>query len=265
MSAERLLDRLDELYGIGGGDGANRPGFSAAEQEAHELAARWFEGAGLEVEHDDAGNLLGRLRGREPELPEVWTGSHLDSVPGGGRFDGPLGVLGGLEAVERLGRRRRTLAVVVFRDEGRGCFGSRARTGRLRPGDEERFRSAGLEPVAGPLPGVYLELHVEQGPVLAGAGAPLGVVTAITGIARAEREFRGRAGHAGTVPMRAREDALVAAAEYVLRVRDAAERLDAVATVGRLAVEPGGTNVIPGSVRLTVDARAPERERLDRL
>ena len=126
----RVLERLEQLYAIGGGPGANRLGGSAAEDEAHELVAGWMREAGLEVERDAAGNLYGRLRGRRPELPEVWTGSHLDSVPAGGRFDGALGVVGGLEAVERAGQQERTLTVVAFRDEegcnGPGCVGSRA-------------------------------------------------------------------------------------------------------------------------------------------
>ena len=172
------------------------------------------------------------------------TGSHLDSVPQGGKFDGALGVVAGIEAVERV----RKGAVVVFRDEERGCVGSTAFV-------------AGTE-----RPSFFLEVHVEQGPVLEQAGAPLGLVTNIAGIVRGERLFEGLAGHAGTVPMSARQDALVAAAEYVLRVRSAAAAIDgAVATVGRLEVEPGAANVIPARVRLSVDARAPDRERLDRL
>ena len=123
----RLLERIEAFYAIGEGGGANRPAYSAAEDEAHALAAGWFAEAGLEVERDAAGNLIGRLPGERPGLPEVWTGSHLDSVPSGGRFDGPLGVLGGLEAVERAGRRQRTLVVVAFRGEEVGCLGSRAR------------------------------------------------------------------------------------------------------------------------------------------
>jgi acetylornithine deacetylase/succinyl-diaminopimelate desuccinylase-like protein len=242
----RVLERLDELYAIGGGEGANRPGYSAAEQEAHDLVAGWVEQAGLEVEVDSAGNLFGRTHG---ELPEVWVGSHLDTVPNGGRFDGALGVVAGLEAIERIGPQRRGIAVVAFRDEERGCFGSRACCER---------------PSA--LPTTYLEAHVEQGPVLADAGAPLGVVTDIAGIVRGEMVFEGSAGHAGTTPMAVRDDALWAAAEYVLEARRAAEAIEgAVATVGELTVEPGAANVIPSRVRLSVDARAPDRERLDRL
>ena len=248
------MERLDRLYAIGGGPGANRLGGTPEEDEAHELVAGWMREAGLDVEVDGVGNLFARLRGRRPELPEVWTGSHLDSVPHGGRFDGSLGVVGGLEAVERLGQRERTLVVVAFRDEegstGPGCRGSRSLcSGRLDP-----------------VPAAFVELHVEQGPQLEQAGAPLGVVTGIAATARAEVVFYGREGHAGTTPMPGRDDALVAAAELVLRLRDAAAAVDgAVATVGRFAVEPGASNVIPSRVALSVDVRAPDDERLEQV
>ena len=235
----RVLERLEELYSIGEGVGANRVGGSAGEQEAHELAAGWMEEAGFRVETDGIGNLIGRL-----ENGDIWTGSHLDSVPSGGKFDGALGVVAGIEAVERIGAG----TVVVFRDEERGCIGSSA----FVEHDE--------------LPRCFLEVHVEQGPVLERAGAPLGLAMGIVGIVRGERVFEGRAGHAGTVPMAGRADALVAAAEYVLRVRDSASAIpDAVATVGQIDVEPAAANVIPSRVRISVDARAPDRARLDRL
>src|SRR5918995_2456599 len=159
LAVKRALERLDELYALGGGHGANRPGGSNAEQQACEVAAAWMEEAGLEVEWDPVGNVVGRSIGSRPELPEVWTGSHLDSVPAGGKFDGTLGVVAGLEAVASARACGRALGVVVFRDEERGCVGSRAFVER------------------GPLPGRYVELHIEQGPVLERAGAPLGVVT----------------------------------------------------------------------------------------
>jgi acetylornithine deacetylase/succinyl-diaminopimelate desuccinylase-like protein len=239
--ASRILARLDELYAIGGGPGANRPHPSPAEDEAHELAAGWMREAGLEVTVDGHGNLLGRAA----ECADVWVGSHLDSVPQGGRFDGALGVVAAIEAVESAGRG----SAVAFRGEEVGCIGSRA----LCSDDDER-------------PSAFLELHVEQGPVLAAADVPLGVVTSIVGYARGELVFDGSAGHAGTTPMSGRDDALVAAAEAVLRIRDAAHGIDgAVATVGELAVEPGASNVIPSRVRLSVDARAPDSERLARL
>ncbi len=134
----RIFERLDELYAMG-----DRIGYSAEEQRAHELAAGWFVDAGLEVEVDDAGNLLGRIPGGSRA---IWTGSHLDTVPSGGRFDGALGVVAGLEAVERIGLPG--LGVVVFRDEERGCAGSRARV------------------ASGSLPDAFVELHIEQGPRL---------------------------------------------------------------------------------------------------
>jgi allantoate deiminase len=235
----RIEDRLDELYAIGGGPGANRPHGSAAEGEAHDLAASWLRSAGLEVDVDRHGNLVGR----SAKAPDVWTGSHLDTVPQGGRFDGALGVVAAIEAVERIGAG----SVVVFRGEEVGCIGSRA---RVASGD--------------PLPRAFLELHVEQGPVLAGADAPLGVVTGIVGYARGELVVDGRAGHAGTTPMAGRDDALVAAAAEILRVQEAALAVDgAVATIGQVEVEPGGANVIPARVRLSLDVRAPYADRLD--
>jgi allantoate deiminase len=239
--AVRVLERLDELYAIGGGPGANRPHPSPAEDEAHELAAGWMREAGLAVEVDAHGNLLGR----SARSDDIWLGSHLDTVPQGGRFDGALGVVAALEAVERVGAG----TVVAFRGEEVGCVGSR------------ELCAAGTG-----FPSAFLELHVEQGPVLASAEAPLGVVTSIVGYARGELVFEGAAGHAGTTPMAGREDALAAAAEAVLRIRDAARGIEgAVATVGRIEVEPGGSNVIPSRARISVDARAPDAERLDAL
>jgi acetylornithine deacetylase/succinyl-diaminopimelate desuccinylase-like protein len=237
----RLQERLDALYAIGGGPGANRPHPSPAEDEAHRLAMTWLEEAGLEVEVDRHGNLLGRS-GR---ADDVWVGSHLDSVPRGGRYDGALGVVAAIEVVEQVGAG----SVVAFRGEEVGCVGSHA------------LCSSGDEP-----PRAFLELHVEQGPRLADRGVPVGVVTGIVGYTRGELVVEGRAGHAGTTPMAGRQDALVTAAEEVLRIRDAALAVEgAVATVGIVEVEPGGANVIPSRVRMSLDVRAPDRERLDAL
>jgi allantoate deiminase len=280
----RLTDRLDALYAIGAhGAGADRPAYTANEDAAHALVSTWMADAGLEIARDPVGNLFGRLRGTRPELAEVWTGSHLDSVPGGGRFDGPLGVVAGLEAVERIGRQERTLCVVAFRDEegsrfGRGCFGSRALCGRLEPGELDTRDADGIalreavgnEPPSGGWldpPLAFVEVHIEQGPELERRSAPLGVVTAIVGLARLSVIFDGREGHAGTTPMSARDDALCKAASFVLAVRDAAERVGhgAVATVGNVVVTPNAANVIPAVVELLVDARAPEETTLAEL
>jgi acetylornithine deacetylase/succinyl-diaminopimelate desuccinylase-like protein len=237
---ERVFGRLEELYAIGGGPGANRPHPSAEEDAAHELTAGWLREAGLAAEIDAHGNLLGRSGSSD----DVWVGSHLDTVPQGGMFDGALGVVAALEAVEQTGCG----SVVAFRGEEVGCVGSHA----LCVGSE--------------VPAAFLELHIEQGPVLAEAGAPLGVVTAIVGYARGELVFEGSAGHAGTTPMGGRRDALVDAAAAVLRIREAARAIPGtVATVGQIDIEPGGVNVIPARARISIDARAPDAARLDAL
>jgi acetylornithine deacetylase/succinyl-diaminopimelate desuccinylase-like protein len=228
----RLLERIEEVYAIG-----DRVGYSPEEDRAHGLAAGWMREAGLDVEVDAAGNLIG-TRGDA----RVWTGSHLDSVPNGGRYDGVLGVLAGIEAAERIDA---PIGVVVFRDEERGFGGS---LGLVRK------------------PDIYVEVHIEQGPVLLRREEPLGIVSAIVGLARGEVVLDGVAGHAGTTPMDGRSDALVDAAELVLRARDAALSIPGtVATVGELAVLPGAVNVIPERAVVSVDARAPDRERLDAL
>jgi acetylornithine deacetylase/succinyl-diaminopimelate desuccinylase-like protein len=231
---DRVLDRLEQLYAIG----ATRIGASPEEDAAHRLVADWMRETELEVETDEIGNTFGR-RGDG----RVWVGSHLDSVPDGGRFDGVLGVVAGIELAGRLDV---PLTVAAFRDEERGCGGSSycAASGRL--------------------PAAYLELHVEQGPVLERANAPIGIVTAIAGVARGEVVFEGRADHAGTTPMGVRDDALVRAAEYVLHVARA-PWAGTVATVGRMRVEPGAVNVVPARVTLSVEARAGDPAELDRL
>jgi acetylornithine deacetylase/succinyl-diaminopimelate desuccinylase-like protein len=227
----RVMERLDELYAIA----PYRAGYSPEEDAAHELAARWMREAGLEVSRDEARNLFGR-RGDA----RVWAGSHLDSVPTAGRFDGALGVVAAIEAASRIDA---PLAVVVFRAEETGPMGSRRLT---------------------ETPDAYLEVHVEQGPVLERLGEPLGVVTAIAGQARGSRVFEGRADHAGTTPMDARSDALVEAAQFVLHVRECA-REGTVATVGAIEVEPNASNVVPARVTVSVDARSADAALLDAL
>jgi acetylornithine deacetylase/succinyl-diaminopimelate desuccinylase-like protein len=245
VDTARALRRLDELYAIGDGPGANRVAGSPEEDEAHELARGWLQESGLEVEVDAAGNLFGHVQVSDTGTRQIWTGSHLDSVPQGGKFDGALGVVAAIEAVEHAGRG----SVAVFRGEEVGCLGSRALVER-----------------GGPYPDAFLEVHIEQGARLADAGAPLAIVTGVVGVARGDIVVQGRAGHAGTTPMDARDDALVKAAELILRIRETASSIEgAVATVGRLAVEPGFANVIPSRVVIAVDARAPDRARCQRL
>jgi allantoate deiminase len=227
-----VIERLDAIYAIA----QHRAGYSAEEDAAHELAAGWMRDAGLEVFVDGAGNLFGR-RGD----PRVWAGSHLDSVPTAGRFDGALGVVSAIEAAARLPEA--PLAVVAFRAEETGPMGSKE---------------------IAEAPDAYLEVHIEQGPVLASLGEPLGVVTAIAGQARGLRVFEGRADHAGTTPMDAREDALLEAARFILHVRECA-RAGTVATVGAIEAEPNATNVVPARVTVSVDARSADASLLDAL
>ena len=284
--AERAMERLDLLARVGS-DGQNggitRPGLSVLEDEAHALVAAWCEEDGMAVSRDSAGNLYARPAGA-PSAGEVWSGSHVDTVPSGGRFDGALGVVGGVEAVERLGQRERTLVVIAFRDEegwrfGEGCFGSRSVAGQVGPVGLARTDAAGVTieaalaalglpgpPVDVTLPAAYVEVHIEQGPALDAAGFALADVTAIAGMAGFNVTFRGASGHAGTVPMADRSDAFAACADLAVRLRERAlEVPGAVATIGDVAIAQPAANVIPGVVRATVDVRAPSAAALDLL
>jgi allantoate deiminase len=240
---------------------------------------------GLEVELDPAGNVLGRWQAGAGEA--VLLGSHLDTVPNGGRYDGALGVLAALDVVRRLKaegvRPGRPLWVVSFNDEEGGRFqtgmlGSRAFCGDCDLEDwsgrgvPEAMADAGFDfarlAEARGLDGVgaYLELHIEQGPVLERAGIELGVVTAITGMLGFRARFLGEANHAGTTPMELRRDALAGAARAVLALRDEARsRDDMTANVGVITAEPGGFNVVPGAAELTVDVRSPTSDGFARL
>jgi len=235
---------------------------------------------GLATELDPAGNVLGRWESGEGKA--VLLGSHLDTVPNGGRFDGALGVLAALDVVRRLKadgvEPRRPVWVASFNDEEgarfqTGMLGSRAFCGECdlddwgRRGIPEAMSEAGQEFVRLTEArrveevGAYFELHIEQGPVLERAGVDLGVVTAVTGMLGFRARFLGEANHAGTTPMELRRDALAGGARAVLALRDEARaRGDMTANVGVISAEPGGFNVVPGAAELTVDVRsaAPE-------
>jgi allantoate deiminase len=281
IDPERLDRRSGELSRIAGrGNSVSRLGLSADEQQARELVAGWLVARGAEIRRDAAANLYARFPG-EGEV--VLVGSHLDSVPEGGRFDGALGVLCAVEAIESLldarVKVRRPIEVVAWADEegarfGVGLFGSTAAFGRLARGVGDRrdrdgvsiaeaLRSLGErgDPTAARRDptdlAAYLELHIEQGPRLETAGLPLGIVSDIVGIYHARVAIRGRADHAGATVMTARADALAAASEIVLAVeRIARARPDSVGTVGEIAVRPGAKNVVPGECVLSLDLRA---------
>ena len=240
---------------------------------------------GLDVEVDPAGNVIGRWQAGEGKA--VLLGSHLDTVPCGGRYDGALGVLAALDVVRRLRAEgvepSRPVWVASFNDEEgarfqTGMLGSRAFCGECDLGDWSRrgvpeamaaagFDFARLEEARGAGEvGAYLELHIEQGPVLEQAGVGLGIVTAITGMLGFRARFLGEANHAGTTPMQLRRDALAGAARAVLALRDEARsRDDMTANVGVISAEPGGFNVVPGAAELTIDVRSPTTEGFARL
>ena len=277
----RLERRSAELARIGGsGTSVSRLGLSADEQRARDLVSAWLAAKGAQVRRDAAANLFARFAG---EGKAILVGSHLDSVPEGGRFDGALGVLCAVEAVESLIdanlRLRRPIEVVAWADEegarfGVGLFGSTAAFGRLARGVGDRRDRDGVsiaealralgergDPAAARRDSkdlaAYIELHIEQGPRLEAAGLPLAVVSDIVGIYHARVAIRGRADHAGATVMAARADALAAAAEIVLAVeRIALGRTDSVGTVGEIAVRPGAKNVVPGECVFSLDLRA---------
>jgi len=285
-----LHARLAELASLGArGAGIERGLFSAPEHAARTRIAAWAREAGLAVEQDRAGNLF--VRAGDPDQPPIQCGSHLDTVKEGGAYDGAYGVVGGLEALERIVRSgvalRRPIELVAWAgEEGSrfplGTLGSSVYAG-LTPlraldaliGDDGVAFSDALHGPTGLLADVplrdgfpalaaYVELHIEQGPVLERAGARLGIVSAIAGQRRFAVTIDGIAGHAGTLPMAGRADALCAASDLVLAVERAARNVgEAVATVGQLAVEPNQINVVPGRVTLRVDARSAYEARID--
>jgi len=270
-----LERRLDELYAIGAepGGGSFRPLYSDAWATAVDRVERWLKDAGLKTRRDAVGNLWGRAEGTD-KGKSIVTGSHIDTVRHGGRLDGALGIVAGLTAVESLlkdkGKPKRTLEVVAICEEEGSRFatnfwGSRAVIGAIETVDPDMaaaMRERGLDPASVASAArddidTFVELHIEQGAVLESARAPLAVVSAIVGTAHLEVTVTGRPDHAGTTPMGLRLDALAGAAAMVHAIESIAKSLGkpAVATVGKLAVEPDQINVVPGTVVFTVDLR----------
>ncbi len=287
-----------ELGRLAGFSDAPAPAVTRVMLSDADLAARsWLQGllaaAGLEVRIDAAGNIFARWVGKEPALPAIATGSHIDAIPHSGRYDGTVGVLGGLEAIRRLQRSgfqpRRSIELIVFTAEeptryGVGCLGSRLMSGAMTAstaaglvdGDGVTFGQfcqraggvGGLEQVrmARGHYGAFVELHIEQGPLLEQASLPIGVVTAIAAPASLRVTYEGGGGHAGAVLMADRRDALLPAAELALAVAAAARASgsgDTVATTGVLDVHPRAINSIPSRTCLEIDVRDVELARRD--
>ncbi|MDO1582505.1 Zn-dependent hydrolase [Rhizobium oryzicola] len=269
-----------------------RRSFTPLFLKGREYLQRRFAEEGLDCRIDVAGNLIGRWEGNNPSLPVLMTGSHSDTVPSGGRFDGIAGILTGLAAISALRkagiRPSHTIELVDFLAEepsewGLSCIGSRGMAAALEPhhfdlkgpngedlasaitrmgGKPEQIRQSRRTDIDR-----FVEIHIEQGPVLERSGMPIGVVTAIAGIARLRIRFEGEAGHAGTTPMDMRADAGLAAARLALALRDAARAVTGqghfTATTGIMRFEPGGANVVPGAAELIVDIRAEQDAAMD--
>ena len=294
-AAERVMARADELAAISEtAEGLTRVYLSPQHLQANQQVARWMTQAGMTVWQDSVGNICGRYEGEQEGAPAILLGSHLDTVRNAGRYDGMLGVLTAIDVVENLHRQGLRLAkaieIVGFCDEegtrfGITLLGSRGLTGSwpeswLAQTDAQgisvaqAMAQAGLDPArvglaARPTADIagYLELHIEQGPCLEQAELALGVVEAINGARRLNCRFTGEAGHAGTVPMSQRRDALAAAAEWMVLIETTTRQHggNLVATVGTLRCAPGAVNVIPGEVALTLDIRGPQDGPLDAL
>lgn len=294
ISSQRLEDRINSLARIGMTEegGVTRLALTDEDRKAHQLVRSWMEQAGMSVRVDAAGNLIGRKEGTNPQARPVVMGSHIDSVGNGGKFDGTIGVIGGIEVVQHIAEENisitRPVEVIAFCEEegsrfqSGGIFGSRAMTGKITPADME-IRDAngisrrqaladfGLNPDElftkairrkGEM-ALYLEMHIEQGPVLEQKGIPVGIVTGITGLSLTEIIVEGKPNHVGATPMGMRHDALLGACEIATGIEEICLSYGspAVGTVGTMEVLPGQVNIVPGRVVMTTDVRDLDVER----
>jgi allantoate deiminase len=282
----RMMQRLDALAADTDEPGRiSRFFLTPSHRKAIERVSGWMREAGMTVTLDAAANVVGRYAASRADAPTVLIGSHVDTVRDAGRYDGSLGIIAAIEAVARLndvGRRLPfAIEVLAFGDEEgvrfpatltgsraiAGCFDPSSLAARDRDGVSvtEALSAFGCDP--GAIPALarppedvlgFLELHIEQGPVLQSLDLPVGLVSAIAGATRAEFFVEGTAGHAGATPMNLRRDAFAAAAEMAMAIEATARaRRDVVATIGQIAIEPGGVNVIPGAARFSLDLRSP--------
>ena len=295
INAGRLQQHIEDQSLIGkiGETGLCRPAHSPEEKKVFELAASWMQEAGMKTRIDDFGNLIGTLEGSDASLPVLMMGSHLDTQPYGGRFDGVAGVLSAIECVRTLTENnikpKRTIEVISFADEegwrfNKGLFGSRGILGKLEEGellrtdkdgitraqalkdfgcDITRFEESEYKPGS-----VYcfLELHIEQGPVLEKMNRPVGIVSGISGPLWWTVKLKGMAGHTGSVPMRMRRDPMLGAAEIILALNQIVQQDSSAPTVGSVAsmqVFPNSRNIIPEEVVFTLDLRDIDKTRRD--
>ncbi len=296
INAARLQAHFEAMSLIGkmGETGTCRPAHSDIEKNAFVLAASWMQEAGMKTKIDNFGNLIGRLEGNDPSLPVLMMGSHLDSQPYGGRFDGVAGVLCAIEVVMTMKENQvlsnRSIEIVSFADEegwrfNKGLFGSRGILGKLEEGELARADKEGItreqalkdfgcditkfkesEYPAGSIY-CFLELHIEQGPVLDIANKSIGIVSGISGPLWLTVTLKGQAGHTGSVPMPLRKDALLGAAEIIVAVNEIATQVKENPTVGTVAtinVFPSSRNIIAEEVQFTIDLRDIDLERRHR-
>ena len=296
INSSRLENFFSQMSKIGkiGETGTNRPAHSPDEKKAFELASSWMKEAGMTTRIDNFGNLIGRLEGANPDLPILMVGSHLDSQPYGGRYDGVAGVLCAIECAMTMHEKglkpERTLEIISFADEegwrfNKGLFGSRGILGRLEESELQRTDANGItreqalkdfgcditkfkesEYQNGSIY-CYLELHIEQGPVLDIHKKQIAVVSGISGPIWLTVKLKGMAGHAGSVPMPLRNDALVGASEIIVALNEIANQVPGnptVGTCGTIKVFPSSRNIIPEEVEFTLDLRDIDLERRNR-
>ena len=292
INTDRFRQAMEEMAGVGAtkGGGVHRLTLSDQDREARDLFAAWAGDAGLDLRIDEMGNMFARRAGREDDAHPAMVGSHLDSVPNGGRFDGSLGVLAGLEAVRTLNdmgiSTRRPIEIANWTNEegprfppsmaGSGVFAgaiplesvyeTRDAEGVRFLDELERIGYRGNAPCSPRPLGSYVELHIEQGPVLVNEGTQIGIVEGIFGLTWLRITMKGERDHAGPTPMRMRRDALVGAARTISAIREIPAKLhpEFVATVGEISVSPNAINVIPGEVTFSVDFRHNEPETLEK-
>ena len=286
-NSDRIEARIIALASFGANPegGMDRHAYSEADLKAREYVILLMKKAGLKVSMDEAGNISGRRDGKNNKLPIICFGSHIDSVPSGGKYDGVAGVLVALESIELMNENNiqtnHPLEVIVFTDEEGGLIGSKAIIGTLTDHDLNRISNSGkvikdgIKFLGGNPEKIkdakrdpkefkaFLELHIEQGAFLDNEGIEIGLVEGIVGIEEWQVHIYGKANHAGTTPMNIRQDALLAASKLVIAVNETVKSFEGnqVGTVGEILAEPGASNVVPGHVKMSIELRDLSREK----